>query len=288
MEDRPGTLPGEEVYEEVVGVEDISNLLREELLLPPPLPKGPETAAGWTWELALTGTKGGLDRRRTLAAHCRRRARLGLVFPGPLERPDLRFRRPGEGPDPDRAGVVLALLDCSGSMGWPARHLARSFFFWTLRLLRSAYARLETVFIVHHTEAREAAEEEFFARAGSGGTRCSSAYRLALELLDRRYSRGEWDRYVVHLSDGDNLPSDNRECLALARALLARGALVAYGEVGETRFGRPTLGQLLQKVTGEPGPVTFRLVRPADLYPALQFLFARVASAPEGGDRAWT
>jgi hypothetical protein len=194
--------------------------------------------------------------------------REGRDFPGPLVGGDLRFRRLREEPGPEPGRVWLAVADCSGSVGRQERRLIRVFFFWTLRLLRSYYPRVQTTFILHHAQAREVTEAEFFARVGSGGTRCSSAYCLALQLLDERY-RGQTGCYLVHLSDGDNLPSDNQECLALLQSLLARGVGVAYGEVGERPTGRPTLGRLYARLN-VPGLVLFPLRRPADVYPAIR------------------
>ena len=65
--------------------------------------------------------------------------------------------------------------------------MARSFFFWMTRFLRTKYETVEIEFIAHHTEAKVVTEEEFFSKGESGGTICSSAYRKALELIDQKY-----------------------------------------------------------------------------------------------------
>ncbi|MGB9885671.1 MAG: DUF444 family protein [Moorellales bacterium] len=267
----PGSLPGEEVFDQEWEAEEeaLSPLLmgleldcRRQTETPSPV--------GEAWEIVGRGPKGGLDRRRTLQTHLRRRAREGRKGPGPLAVGDLRFRRPQDDPESGPGGVWLAAADCSGSVGRPERRLIRLFFWWWLRWLRHCCPRAETVFILHHTQARMVTEAEFFARAGSGGTRCSSAYRLARQILEAGY-RDQTERYLVHLSDGDNLPSDNPECLELIRALLAQGVSVAYGEVGERLTGRPGLGRLYGELKAA-GLILFPLRRPADVYPAVRCL----------------
>lgn len=64
--------------------------------------------------------------------------------------------------------VVLAMMDTSGSMGPFEKYIARSFFFWMVRFLRTKYNNVQIVFLAHHTEARETTEEEFFTKGASG------------------------------------------------------------------------------------------------------------------------
>ena len=47
-------------------------------------------------------------------------------------------------------------------MGEFEKYIARSFYFWMVRFLRTKYNNVHIVFISHHTEAREVTEEEFF------------------------------------------------------------------------------------------------------------------------------
>src|SRR5690625_6514680 len=80
------------------------------------------------------------------------------------------------------------MMDTSASMGIFEKYVARSFFFWMTRFLRSKYESVEIEFIAHHTEAKVVPEEAFFSRGESGGTICSSAYNKALELIEDRKS----------------------------------------------------------------------------------------------------
>ena len=53
-------------------------------------------------------------------------------------------------------------------MGVFEKDMARSFFFWMVRFLRTCYEKVDIVFIAHHTEAKEVSEEAFFSRGRSG------------------------------------------------------------------------------------------------------------------------
>ena len=61
------------------------------------------------------------------------------------------------------------------------------------------------VFIAHDTEAQVVPEQDFFTLSNSGGTMCSSAYRVALAHLQQPHPKARWNNYVFHFSDGDNL-----------------------------------------------------------------------------------
>ena len=119
------------------------------------------------------------------------------------------------------------------SMGHFEKYIARSFFFWMTRFLRTKYEHVEIVFIAHHTEAKEVTEEEFFTKGESGGTICSSAYRKAIEIIDERYPPSRYNIYPFHFSDGDNLTSDNERCVKLIDELLKRANMFGYGEVNQ-------------------------------------------------------
>lgn len=125
------------------------------------------------------------------------------------------------------------MMDTSGSMGIFEKYVARSFFFWMVRFLRTKYEKVEIVFIAHHTEAKEVSEEDFFTKGESGGTICSSAYRKALEIIDHRFSPERFNIYPFHFSDGDNLTSDNERCTKLVKELMERSNMFGYGEVNQ-------------------------------------------------------
>ena len=105
-------------------------------------------------------------------------------------------------------------------MGEFKKYIARSFYFWMVRFLKTKYDNVKIVFISHHTEAKEVTEEQFFTQGESGGTVVSSAYRLAFDIIGRRYPPKDWNIYPFHFSDGDNYYSDNDEAVKLADELI--------------------------------------------------------------------
>jgi uncharacterized sporulation protein YeaH/YhbH (DUF444 family) len=62
----------------------------------------------------------------------------------------------------------------------------------------------------------------------------SSAYELALEVINTRYPPDEWNIYAFHVSDGDNWQDDNSYVVELAKKLLQQCNLFGYGQVNPT------------------------------------------------------
>jgi uncharacterized sporulation protein YeaH/YhbH (DUF444 family) len=144
-----------------------------------------------------------------------------------------------------------------------------------VRFLRTKYTNVEIVFISHHTEAKEVTEEEFFHKGESGGTQVSSAYQLALDIINQRYAPQDWNIYPFHFSDGDNLPWDNEVCVRLVNELLGICNLFGYGEIREGYRGSSST---LMSAFGKLSDAKFVSVTIDDkkaVYPALQKFFAK-------------
>jgi hypothetical protein len=146
---------------------------------------------------------------------------------------------------------------------------------------------VETVFIAHDVEAQVVLEEEFFALSNNGGTRCSSAYQVALAHVQQHHPAARWNTYLFHFSDGDNIPDDNTICRTLAEALLAHCRMVGYGEIryrddasfygwiGQTATAPSSLQYALQGIQ-QPHFLSVTIAHKAELYQVLQtFLQAR-------------
>jgi uncharacterized sporulation protein YeaH/YhbH (DUF444 family)/intein/homing endonuclease len=166
------------------------------------------------------------------------------------------------------------------SMGEFEKYIARSFYFWMVRFLRTKYNNVQIVFISHHTEAKEVTEEEFFHKGESGGTQVSSAYELALEIIKERYNPDDWNIYPFHFSDGDNLPWDNDRCVQLVNKLMELCNIFGYGEIREGHYRSPsTLMSAYNKITDKK----FTAVTISDkkeVYPALRKFFAQRDPVP--------
>lgn len=229
-----GGEPGADYYEAEITVEELEELIFEDLGLPHLKNRnfGEVTQEVVKFnDVRKKGLLANLDKKRTLLATLRRTAQEGNPGLRGISPDDLRFKTWEIVPHPQARAVVLAMMDTSGSMGKREKYLARSFFYWMVRFLRIRYQSVEIVFLAHDAVAREVNEEQFFTKGESGGTRCSSVYQLALELIAERYS-STYEIYAFHFSDGENLPSDNDLCVELVKQLLEHCNLVGYGEIG--------------------------------------------------------
>ncbi len=233
-EPRAGDLPGEEVYEAEVGVEELTEAMLEELDLPRLTASDAPRAAGEGIrfdDVRKVGAMNNLDKRRTLYENLKRQAAKGRPRLGPFVQEDLRFKVWSDDRTEKARAAVYMLMDRSASMDTEKRYIVKSFYFWLVRFLRLKYGEVDLVFVAHDAEAKIVSEEEFFTVASSGGTRCSTAYALALKTIRERHPAGRWNVYLFHFSDGENLPSDNPRVGELVRELVAICRMVGYGEV---------------------------------------------------------
>ncbi len=181
----------------------------------------------------------------------------------------------------DHHNYIVDGMLSHNSMGEFKKYIARSFYFWMVRFLRTKYDNVEIVFISHHTEAKEVTEEQFFTQGESGGTVVSSAYQLALDLIKERFRPSDWNVYPFHFSDGDNYYSDNEEAVRLADELIATCNLFGYGEIGEegTSGYRRSSGALLSifndRLKQKDRFIGVRIDDKEDVYPALKQFFGR-------------
>jgi sporulation protein YhbH len=276
---------GGEYYEAEVNIDEIAALIFEDLHLPfleEKAKKAVESKATRFNEIRRTGVMANLDKRRMILENIKRNAReQGKARFGDVRKEDLRFKTWEETLRYESNAVVLALMDVSGSMGEFKKYIARSFYFWMVRFLRTKYDNVEIVFISHHTEAREVSEEQFFIQGESGGTVVSSAYQLALEIIAERFRPADWNIYPFHFSDGDNYYSDNEEAVRLADELIATCNLFGYGEIGEEGASsyRRSSGALLSIFTDRLKQkerfVGVRIDDKEDVYPALKQFFGK-------------
>ncbi len=233
---KAGDQPGQDYYETEVSFAELEEELFQHLELPNLEEKEKDNIVHTDIEfkdLRKTGLTGNIDKKRTLKEALKRNAQSGNPSFQPLYPDDLRFKTWEDIEKPDSKAVMIAIMDTSGSMGLWEKYMARSFFFWTTRFLRKNYDTVDIEFIAHHTEAKIVTEEEFFSKGESGGTICSSAYRKALELIEERYHPDRYNIYPIHFSDGDNLTSDNRNCVTLVEQLMEKSSMFGYGEVNQ-------------------------------------------------------
>jgi sporulation protein YhbH len=231
-----GDQAGEDYYEAEISVEELEEMLFAEMELPNLEQKQQDDVVVTDIrfnDIRKKGLMGNIDKKRTILESLRRNGLEGHKGIKNITNEDLRFKTWEEVVQPHSNAVIIAMMDTSGSMGALEKYVARSFFFWMVRFLRTRYEKVNIAFIAHHTEAKEVTEEAFFSKGESGGTICSSAYRKALEIIDQRYPPSLYNIYPFHISDGDNLTSDNDRCVKLVRELMSRSNMFGYTEVNQ-------------------------------------------------------
>ncbi|MFB5664351.1 sporulation protein YhbH [Alteribacillus sp. HJP-4] len=272
---KPGDKAGEDYYEAEVSILELEQMLFSEMSLPNLQQKEEDTLLIEDIEfndVRKKGLMGNIDKRRTILSAIKRNAlegRPGLI---PIYNDDLRFKTWNEKIKPESKAVVLAMMDTSGSMGRWEKFMARSFFFWMVRFLRTKYESVEIEFIAHHTEAKVVSENDFFSKGESGGTICSSAYQKALEVIQQKYHPRLYNIYPFHFSDGDNLASDNHRCLGYMEELMEASSMVGYAEVNQYQR-HSTLMQAYRNLEDE----RFRyyvLKQKGDVFQALKWFFS--------------
>ncbi len=145
--------------------------------------------------------------RESTAARIRRDGIDGI----PFRREDERYRYPAIVEEREKNVVVVNIRDVSGSMRQAKRELVERTFTPLDWYLTGKYDNAEFVYIAHDADAWEVDRGEFFGIRSGGGTRISSAYELAADLLEDRYPWSEWNRYVFAAGDSENSSNDTEK-----------------------------------------------------------------------------
>lgn len=235
-----GDQPGEHILEVDVTIDELAEILGEELELPRIEPRGNESIhvekQRYTG-INRTGPDSLRHFRRTFKNALRRQIASGTydgdnprVVP---VREDRRFRSWNTKSLPQSNALIIYMMDVSGSMGNEQKDIVRIESFWIDTWLKSQYENLETRYIIHDAQAKLVDSHTFFNVRESGGTKISSAYNLAKDLIVKEFSPSEWNIYPFHFSDGDNWGGDDTaQCLDLLReTLIPVSNVFCYGQV---------------------------------------------------------
>ncbi|MCH7549966.1 MAG: DUF444 family protein, partial [Candidatus Krumholzibacteriota bacterium] len=235
-----GDAPGRHLLEVDVTLEELAEIMGEELELPNIQPKSREaieSAAGRYSTISSTGPESLRHFKRTFKEALKRQIASGtynhlqpVIIP---VKEDRRYRSRKTIHIPATSGVIIYIMDVSGSMGDEQKEIVRNESFWINTWLRSQYKGLEARYIIHDAEAREVDEHTFFHTRESGGTRISSAYQLAAKMILEEFPTSEWNIYLFHFSDGDNWGGgDTQICFkVMNEVLLPSVNLFCYGQV---------------------------------------------------------
>lgn len=217
------------------------------------------------------------------------RRKRSIAYIDPL---DLRYTYFEKRPEPNANAVMFCLMDVSASMGEREKDLAKRFFVLLHLFLLRRYDRIDLVFIRHAHNAREVDEETFFHSRETGGTVVSTALTEMKRVIEDRYPPSDWNIYAAQASDGENFPSDSKNCVALLNdALMKLCQYFAYIEIVEEAEAEilssdengVELWRAYRPVAKRwPHFAMKRIAAPSDIYPVFRELFAR----RESGSRA--
>ncbi|MDG2385358.1 MAG: DUF444 family protein [Pirellulaceae bacterium] len=268
-----GSDPGAHVLEVDVTLEELADILGDELQLPRIEPKGnasiSEQRARYD-SIRRTGPASLRHFKRTYVQALRRQISTGVYnYQKPRivpVREDMRYRSWTNIPEPQASAVILYMMDVSGSMTDDQKEIVRTEAFWIDAWLRRQYQGIDRRYIIHDAAAKEVDEETFYHTRESGGTRISSAYRVAMDVIEKNYPVTDWNIYCFQFSDGDNWGEDNKESLRLMEeSLLPVCNLFCYGQVEspygsgdyihslESRFGSECESLILSEIQNKDG-----------------------------------
>lgn len=260
-------------------VDDIIDWLWEELQLPDLQPKrntsiNDEEYVREGWD--KHGARARLDRRRTVKEAVKRRAT--QEDPVPFTNEDLRFKQLVQRRKPATNAVVLFALDVSASMTDAERKLAKSFFFFVLQGIRRRYGKVETRFIAHTTQAWEFSESEFFNVSGTGGTGASTAFKLALDMVETEYDPSKYNGYLFYASDGENFTEDRAAALENLGKLSKLLNYIGYVETvpGSPRTSETEMKMLCTELERGGAPIgSSVLTKHEDVWKAIRKFFVQ-------------
>lgn len=250
---------GQHTLEVDVSLEELASLLSEELELPNIENKGKKNVESKHYKYTGIVTQGPESLRhfkKTYREALKRTISTGQYDPqNPIVIPikdDKRYRSFKIYNEPVANAVIIYMMDVSGSMGDEQKEIVRLTSFWLDTWLQSQYKGLDRRYIIHDATAREVDQNTFYRTRESGGTLISSAYRLALKIIQEHYPADQWNIYLFHFSDGDNWSgNDTNECMKLLETeIMTKANLFCYGQV-ESRYGSGQFLRDLQKHFGD-------------------------------------
>jgi uncharacterized protein len=219
-----GNEPGEEYYEVEFTIEEIQKMVFEDMGLPHLKPKKMQEIQSEEVvfeDVRKKRSPANLDPIRTIIENMRRNAQeTGKAEIKDIKPEDFRVRTWENEIKEENSAVVIAMADVSGSMGEFEKYITRAFCWWAVSFLTTKYPKVDIVYIAHDTQAREVTGQQFFTRGEGGGTNCSSANLLAIDIIKDRYNPENYNIYPMHFSDGDNWSDDNPRCVKAVQDLL--------------------------------------------------------------------
>src|ERR1700761_2796301 len=279
-----GNEAGQHIMEGDLSLDELEEILAEELKLPRIEPKGKHritTVREKYSSLRRVGPESLRHFKRSFKEALKRSIAMGDYDPdAPViipERKDIRYRSWKEIKSPQRNAVIIFMMDVSGSMGEEQKELVRLESFWIDTWLRKNYEGIESRYIVHDVGAKEVEKHTFYHLREDGGTKISSAYRTARNLLDSHYNADEWNIYLFHFSDGDNSSeADSRDCVKLLKEqLLPISNMFGYCQVASAYGSGNFINVLHEHLKNHERVLTSRVNSKDDIYDSIKTFFGK-------------
>ncbi|RKY14300.1 MAG: stress response protein [Planctomycetota bacterium] len=235
-----GEAPGEHPLEVEVTLEELAEIMAEELELPRIEPKGSSRLSTIKFKytgISRVGPESLRHFKRTFIQALKRMICSGEYDPEkPIVIPvreDKRYRSWKVKHAPEARAVVIYMMDVSGSMGGEQKEIVRQEAFWIDTWIRYNYKNVEFRYLAHDAVAREVDRDTFFRMREGGGTKISSAYKLAATIIAKDYPPSDYNIYLFHFSDGDNWGRDDTALAIdiMKNDLLPVANLLGYGQV---------------------------------------------------------
>ena len=277
-----GAEPGQHLLEVDVTLDELADILGEELRLPRIRPKGRHSITSQKDRysgIRQAGPESLRHFKRTFRRALRRQIMSGEYNPDRprivFERGDKIYRSWKTILRPQSNAVILYMMDISGSMGDEQKELVRLEAFWIDAWLRRNYQGVESRYIVHDVRAAEVDRHTFFHLREDGGTKISSAFKCAQELIKGHYITDEWNIYLFHFSDGDNSSeSDNRDCCRILRdELLPWINMFGYCQVASAYGSGNFINVLQEHLHNEEKVIATRVNQKDDIYDSIKGFF---------------
>lgn len=279
-----GEQPGQHIMEVDLSLDELAEILAEELKLPRIEPKGKHritTVRDKYSGIRRVGPESLRHFKRSFKEALKRQIALGNYDPdNPVivpQRRDIRYRSWREVKSPQSNAVIILMMDVSGSMGEEQKELVRLETFWIDTWLRKNYEGIETRYVVHDVNAKEVDKQTFYHLREDGGTRISSAYKAAKQLIDQHYNPNEWNIYLFHFSDGDNSSeADSRDCVRIVRdQLLPISNMFGYCQVASAYGSGNFINVLHEHLRAQPKVITSRVNSKDDIYDSIRTFFGK-------------
>ncbi len=195
-----GDQPGAHIREVEISLDELAEMLGEVLELPNIEPKGKDALKSrkdrYT-TIRQTGPNSLRHFKRTYKRALKRLSALDGYDPkNPVVIPikeDERFRSWKTVSEPEANAAIIYMMDVSGSMTDDQKEIVRIESFWIDTWLKRQYDGVQRRYIVHDAIAHEVDEDTFYRTRESGGTRISSAYHVAKQIIQREFPPEEWN-----------------------------------------------------------------------------------------------